>query len=57
MLHLIDSKESFFKEFAKKLKFPKYFGKNWDSFYDCITDLSWIKGQNGYLIIYENALN
>jgi len=40
---VIINKESFFKEFTKKLQFPEYFGDNWDGFYDCITDLSWIK--------------
>ncbi len=55
--NMIESKEAFFNEFSRKLKFPEYFGKNWDGFYDCITDLSWIKSQGGYLIIYENPFN
>ncbi len=55
--NVITNKESFFKEFAKKLQFPEYFGSNWDGFYDCITDLSWIKEDGGYLIIYENFFN
>lgn len=36
------SKEGFFKEIAKKLDFPEYFGHNWDAFIDCLGDLSWI---------------
>jgi hypothetical protein len=27
--NVITNKESFFKEFAKKLQFPEYFGDNW----------------------------
>ncbi|MCK5876522.1 MAG: barstar family protein [Candidatus Marithrix sp.] len=55
--NVITNKESFFKEFNKKLQFPEYFGDNWDGFYDCITDLSWIKEDGSYLIIYENSFN
>ncbi len=53
----ITDKDSFFNEFAKKLNFPAYFGKNWDAFYDCMTDLSWLKKHDSYLIIYENPFN
>lgn len=50
----IIDQNSFFKEFATVLNFPNYFGHNWDAFYDCITDLSWIKNQNRFLIVYKN---
>ncbi|MDM8547603.1 barstar family protein [Candidatus Venteria ishoeyi] len=55
--NIIEGKESFFNEFSKKLQFPDFFGKNWDGFYDCITDLSWLNTQESYLIIYENPFN
>ena len=38
-----DDKQVIFDIFAKELNFPKYFGNNWDAFWDCITDFSWLK--------------
>ncbi len=34
----IDTEENFFIEVSKVLKFPGYFGKNWDAFHDCFGD-------------------
>jgi RNAse (barnase) inhibitor barstar len=39
---------------ARALKFPEWFGKNWDALNDCLTDLSWLQG-NGWVIIFENS--
>src|SRR5918994_700810 len=39
---------------ARALKFPEWFGKNWDALNDCLTDLSWLQG-NGWVIILENS--
>jgi len=39
---------------ARALKFPEWFGKNWDALNDCLTDLSWLHG-NGWVIIFENS--
>ena len=39
---------------ARALKFPEWFGKNWDALNDCLTDLSWLEGK-GWVIIFENA--
>jgi RNAse (barnase) inhibitor barstar len=35
-----------------KLKFPDYFGYNWDAAYDCLCDFTWIKEKN-IVIIYQ----
>ena len=35
-------------------KFPDYYGKNWDAFNDCITDLDWISAEY-YLLLINNA--
>ena len=52
---VIEDKQTFLTEFAEKLKFPNYFGMNWDAFSDCLTDLSWIDSGNDFLIVYKNS--
>jgi hypothetical protein len=37
--------------FAKTLKFPRHFGKNWDALNDCLCDLSWLDGKGWGLIL------
>jgi len=39
-----------FEGFSSALRFPEWFGGNWDALTDCITDLSWLD-EKGYLII------
>jgi len=34
------SREGFFQALAAALKFPDYFGHNWDAVHDCLTDLA-----------------
>ncbi len=55
----IKDKDSFLREFSAQLSFPEYFGFNLDAFYDCITDMSWVNLENGFLngflIVYKNA--
>lgn len=38
-----------FEGFASALRFPEWFGANWDALADCLTDLSWLD-ESGYLI-------
>jgi len=40
--------------FAKTLKFPKYFGRNWDALHDFLTDLGWLNTK-GWLLIMANG--
>lgn len=47
-------KEGFLSAFARALRFPAWFGGNWDAFHDCLTDLSWFDSE-GFLISIENA--
>jgi len=50
----INDKKSFFQETSLKMRFPAYFGFNWDAFRDCITDLSWLPMQDGLVLVYKN---
>ncbi len=36
----INNKETFLRKTAGVMKFPTYFGLNWDAFKECITDLT-----------------
>ena len=36
------------------MKFPDHFGKNWDAFYDCLTDMEWVESK-GYVIYFDHT--
>jgi hypothetical protein len=50
--HLIEGKTSFLATCSQIMGFPAYFGRNWDAFEECITDLSWASS-TGYLLLYD----
>ena len=52
--HDIKDKASFLSECAVSMEFPAYFGKNWDAFEECLTDLSWAKA-DGYVVLFDHA--
>ena len=39
---------------ADVLRFPSWFGQNWDAFLDCLADLSW-RPARGYVLLLEHA--
>ncbi len=51
----VASKPAFLEAFAGALRFPDYFGRNWDAFEECLRDLSWgnYNGAKGVLIILD----
>lgn len=48
----IRSKEKLFSIFATALRFPKYFGWNWDAFEECLRDLSWLPADRPIVIVH-----
>jgi hypothetical protein len=41
------------RAFATALRFPDWFGGNWDALEDCLGDLSWRKGEGHVLVLRD----
>jgi len=50
----IRSKEKLLAILADKLRFPGYFGWNWDALEECLRDLSWLPARQGVVIVHED---
>lgn len=48
----IRDKKTFLDKIARAMEFPAYFGRNWDAFNDCLTDLGWAPAQ-GYVVLFQ----
>jgi RNAse (barnase) inhibitor barstar len=48
----INGKSELLWAWAKALKFPDYFGRNWDALLDCLRDLSWLPVP-GFVVVYS----
>ena len=46
-------KKAFLNAVAQALRFPDYFGHNWDAFYDCLVELK--PGDGGLLLLLREA--
>lgn len=44
--------QSFLQKVAEVMRFPDYFGYNWDALDECITDLDWCPAAR-YILIYD----
>ncbi|MFD9424751.1 MULTISPECIES: barstar family protein [unclassified Streptomyces] len=49
--HDMPDEVSVFQQFSERLKFPEYFGWNWNALYDCLRDLQWLSSDYHILII------
>lgn len=47
-------KASLLQRIAAGLRFPDWFGHNWDALADCLNDLGWLAGA-GHVVILEHA--
>lgn len=46
-------KEKVLTILSERLRFPKYFGHNWDALEECLADLSWLGDVNRVAIVHE----
>jgi hypothetical protein len=47
-------KATLMKNVAAALRFPDWFGGNWDALEDCLSDLSWLPA-DGYVLVFEDG--
>jgi RNAse (barnase) inhibitor barstar len=48
------NKASLLRTLGLAMRFPAWFGNNWDALADCITDMSWLPAA-GYVIVLQRA--
>ena len=52
----IDTKEGLMRALAGALKFPDYFGHNWDALAECLRDLPDRAAGDGYVLFLQDGL-
>jgi len=50
-----EDKVALLERTATALRFPTWFGHNWDAWFDCLTDLTWIGHATGYVVLLRHA--
>jgi RNAse (barnase) inhibitor barstar len=53
-LSKVRDRTTLFECLATTLKFPDWFGHNWDALADCLSDLSWLPAK-GHVILLEHC--
>ena len=46
-------KQDLLRTLASEVKFPPYFGYNWDALEECLGDLSWLGEQSGIVLVHK----
>ncbi len=49
----ITTKQVLMRQYVRSLKFPKYFGWNWDALDECLRDLSWLADPKPIVVVHE----
>ena len=50
----VRAKSELLARMSSALRFPGWFGGNWDALEDCLTDLSWLRA-DGHVLLIEDA--
>lgn len=48
----IYDKKTFLEKIARAMRFPDYFGRNWDALNDCVTDMTWTRAE-GFVLVFQ----
>ena len=50
----IETQEHLFSALAKEMRFPDYFGMNWDALDECLRDMEWLPAK-GYVLFFYGS--
>lgn len=51
----VNRKRRLLAVFAGRLRFPNYFGWNWDAFEECLADLSWLAEVREVIVVHRDV--